>query len=110
MRMHILQEAGEWSWAAGRDLHLVFLMPLGFGDGTDLVDAVRLAASHLRQEPGSCAARVLAVPHDLADPAYAPLDVFRPVRLGFTLFGVELDGARGVTPGGQPVYVDPADL
>ncbi len=30
MRMRILQARGEWSWAAERDLHLVFLMPLGF--------------------------------------------------------------------------------
>jgi hypothetical protein len=54
--------------------------------------------------------RVLAVPHDAADPAYAALDEFRPIRLGFTLFGLELGGARDIPLGARPMFVDPADL
>lgn len=110
MRMQILREGGEWSWAAGRDLHLVFLMPLGFRDRRDLTEAVQQAAGRLRQEPAAGAVRVLAVPHDVADPAYAALEEFRPIRLGFTLFGLELGGARDIPLGARPMFVDPADL
>ncbi len=108
MRMRILQAAGEWSWAAGRDLHLVFLTPLGFRDALGLADVVRMAAARLQQAPPGVA-RVLALTHDQADPAYAALDQFRPVRMGFTLFGLELGGAEGVSVGSRPVFVDPAD-
>ncbi|MBI2115052.1 MAG: hypothetical protein HYT85_08230 [candidate division NC10 bacterium] len=73
-------------------------------------EAVRLAAALLRRESGPGAARVLAVPHDLADAAYAGLDEFRPIRLGFKMFGLELGGARGPSLGSRPVFVDPADL
>jgi GNAT superfamily N-acetyltransferase len=110
MRMRILQAAGEWSWAAGRDLHLVFLMPLGFRDAQGLAEAVRLAGARLRQGQVPGAARVLALAHDQADPAYAGLDRFRPIRMGFTLFGLELGGVDGPSLGNRPVFVDPADL
>lgn len=110
MRMRIIQGAGEWSWAAGRDLHLVFLMPLGFHDGGGLADVVRLAAGCLRQESASGATRVLAVPYDLADPGYAALDEFRPIRLGFTLFGLDLRGTGTISLGNRLAYIDPADL
>jgi hypothetical protein len=56
------------------------------------------------------AAQVLAVPHDLADARYAALDEFRPIRLGFTLFGLELGGAGNLSLGSRPVFIDPADL
>jgi GNAT superfamily N-acetyltransferase len=109
-RMGILEPAGEWSWTAGRDLHLVFLLPLGFRGPDGVPEAVRLAAARLRQDRAPAAARVLAVPHDLADPVYATLDEFRPIRLGFTLFGLDLRGAGTNSLGSRPVYVDPADL
>ncbi|MBI2457937.1 MAG: hypothetical protein HYV46_17575 [candidate division NC10 bacterium] len=110
MRMRILQAEGEWAWAGERDLHQVFLMPLGFRGVAGGAEAVRLAAALLRRESGPGAARVLAVPHDLADAAYAGLDEFRPIRLGFKMFGLELGGARGPSLGSRPVFVDPADL
>lgn len=110
MRMRILQAAEEWSWAAGRDLHLVFLTPLGFRDAQDLAEVVRMAAARLQRSPAPGVARVLAITHDLADPAYAGLDQFRSVRMGFTLFGVELGGTRRFSVGSRPVFVDPADL
>jgi GNAT superfamily N-acetyltransferase len=110
MRMRILQPTGEWSWAAGRDLHLVFLMPLGFRGAQGLVEAVRLAGARLRQGQAPGAARVLALAHDQADPAYDALDRFRPIRMGFTLFGLELGGVDGPSLGSRPVFVDPADL
>lgn len=110
MRMRILQAAGEWACATGRDLHQVFLMPLGFHGAAGVAEAVRESAALLRREPAPGAARFLAVPHDLADPAYAALDEFRPIRLGFRLFGLELGGARGISLGSRPVFVDPADL
>jgi GNAT superfamily N-acetyltransferase len=109
MRMRILQAGGEWSWAAGRDLHLLFLTPLGFGDASALAEAVRLAATRLQHAPAPGMARVLALTHDQGDPTYAALDQFRPTRMGFTLFGLELGGS-GVSLGGRPVFVDPADL
>jgi GNAT superfamily N-acetyltransferase len=110
MRMRILQAAGEWAWAAGRDLHLVFLMPLGFRDARGLVEAVESAAACLRQGQAPGAARVLAIAHDQADRAYAALDRFRPIQMGFTLFGLELGGMDGLSLGGRPVFLDPADL
>lgn len=110
MRMRILQAAGEWAWAAERDLHQVFLMPLGFRGAAGGAEAVRLAAALLRRESGPGAARVLAVPHDVADPAYTGLDEFRPIRIGFKMFGLELGGTRGPSLGSRPVFVDPADL
>ncbi|MBI4737862.1 MAG: hypothetical protein HY766_17690 [candidate division NC10 bacterium] len=110
MRMRILQAEGEWAWAGERDLHQVFLMPLGFRGAAGIAEAVRLAAALLRRESGPGAARVLAVPHDLADVAYTGLDEFRPIRLGFKMFGLELGGARGISLGSRPVFVDPADL
>jgi len=110
MRMRILQAAREWTWGTGCDLQQVFLMPLGFRGAAGGAEAVRLAAALLRRESGPGAARVLAVPHDLADPAYTGLDEFRPIRLGFKMFGLELGGARGPSLGSRPVFVDPADL
>lgn len=110
MRMRILQAGGEWAWAAGCDLHQVFLMPLGFRGSAGIAKAVRLAATLLRRESSPGTARVLAIPYDMADPAYTVLDEFRPIRLRFTLFGLELDGTRGVSLGSRPVFVDPADL
>lgn len=110
MRMRILQAAGEWSWAAERDLHLIFLTPLGFRDAGALEEAVRLAAARLGQAPGAGVARVLAVTYDRADPGYAALDRFRPIRMGLTLFGLELPGSGGLALGSRPVLVDPADL
>jgi hypothetical protein len=110
MRMRILQAAGEWSWAAGRDLHLVFLTPLGFRDPRGLAEVVRMAAARLQRSPGPGVARVLALTHDQADPAYAALDQFRPIRMGFTLFGLELGGSGDLSLGSRPVFVDPADL
>jgi GNAT superfamily N-acetyltransferase len=110
MRMRILQAKGEWSWAEGRDLHQVFLVPLGFRGPTELAETVRWAATRWRQESAMDAACVLAVPYDVADANYAALDAFRPIRLGFTLFGLELGGAGNLTLGRRPVFVDPADL
>ncbi len=71
---------------------------------------MRLAAARLRQEPAPEAALVLAVPHDLADPTYAALDGFHPVRLCFSLFGLRLGGTREISLGSRPAFVDPADL
>jgi hypothetical protein len=42
--------------------------------------------------------------------AYTGLDEFRPIRLGFKMFGLELGGARDPSLGSRPVFVDPADL
>jgi hypothetical protein len=110
MRMRILHAVGEWAWAAGRELYLVFLMPLGFRDARGLVEAVKLAAGRLPKSPAPSVARVLALTHDQADPAYAALDQFQPVRMGFTLFDLELGGAGNLSLGDRPVFVDPADL
>jgi GNAT superfamily N-acetyltransferase len=110
MRMRILEPTGEWSWTAGRDLHQVFLMPLGFREPEGVAEAVRLAVTCLRRDAESKAACVLAIPHDLADPAYTALDAFHPIRLGFRLFGVNLGGAGGLPIGARPAFVDPADL
>jgi ribosomal protein S18 acetylase RimI-like enzyme len=110
MRMRILQAEGDWSWTAGRDLHLVFLTPLGFHGSRELAETVRLAATQSRQHLPPGATRALAIPHDLEDPAYAPLCVFHPMQLRFTLFGLELTGLRSSGLGSRPVYVDPADL
>lgn len=110
MRMRILGAGDEWSWAAGRDLHQVFLMPLGFRGAEGLAEAVRLAAAWLRQETAEGVARVLAVPYDKTDAAYAALDAFHPIRMGFTLFGVDLGGGGELPIGSRPVFVDPADL
>lgn len=110
MRMRLLETAGEWTWAAGRDLHLVFLMPLGFRDGGVVAEAVRLAAARLRQVSAAGAAWVLAIAHDLGDTGYAALEAFRPLRLGFTLFGVYGGGADNLSLGTRPAFVDPADL
>lgn len=110
MRMRILHAVEEWSWAAARDLYLVFLMPLGFHGAAGLAEAVRLAATLLRRESSPGAAYVLAVPHDKEDPACGALEAFRPVRLGFTLFGLELGGRGGPALGTRPAFVDPADL
>jgi GNAT superfamily N-acetyltransferase len=110
MRMRVLQATGEWSWAAERDVHQVFLVPLGFRNPRGLAEVVQLAVAHLRPDMQSDAAWVLAIPHDLADPAYAALDTFRPIRLGFTLFGVDLGGGAEVSLGSRPAFVDPADL
>jgi hypothetical protein len=110
MRMRILHAVGEWAWAAGRDLHLVFLMPLGFRDARGLAEAVKLAAGRLRKSPAPGVARVLALTHDQVDPAYVALDQFQPIRMGFTLFGLELGGAGDLSLGDRPVFVDPADL
>lgn len=110
MRMRIPQATGEWAWAAGRDLHLVFLMPLGFRGGGDVAEGVRLAAARLRQAPAAGGARVLAIPHDLEDPGYAALDAFRPIGLNFTLFGLDLGGTSNRFVGARPAFVDPADL
>ena len=108
--MRILQATDEWSWAAGRDLHQVFLMPLGFRNPRGLAEAVRLAVACLRRDAEPGAAWVMAIPHDLANPAYAVLDTFRPIRLGFTLFGVDLGGLGKPSMGGRPAFLDPADL
>ena len=110
MRMRILEPMGEFAWAAGRDLHLVFLMPLGFRGADGLAEAVLLAAARLRQDPAPAAVRVLAVPHDLADPAYAELDQFPSIRLRFTLFGLDLRGPGAASLGNRLVFIDPADL
>jgi GNAT superfamily N-acetyltransferase len=110
MRMRILQATPEWSWVEGRDLHQVFLMPLGFSGTSGVIEAVRLAAAWVRREPAPGTARVLAVPHDLDDSAYAALDEFQPIRLAFTLFALELGGGRDLSLGTRPVFVDPADL
>jgi GNAT superfamily N-acetyltransferase len=109
MRMRILQTVGEWSWTAGRDLHLVFLTPLGFRDARGLADVVKMAAARLQQAPAPGVARVLALTHDQADVVYATLDQFRPIRMGFTLFGLDLGGAGDLSFGSRPVFVDPAD-
>jgi GNAT superfamily N-acetyltransferase len=110
MRMRILEPMAEFSWTSGRDLHLVFLTPLGFRGMDGLADAVRLAAARLRQDPAPAAVRVLAVPHDLGDPAYAVLDQFRPLQLCFTLFGLDLRGGGASALGSRLVFIDPADL
>ncbi len=111
MRMRMLEATPEWAWAAGRDLHQVFLMPCGFRTGEDLARIVRLAAGLLRGERGApSVARVLAIPHDREDPAYAALEEFRPIRLGFTMFGLEPAEGRAAGIGAGPVFVDPADL
>lgn len=110
MRMRILGPMGEFSWAAGRELRLVFLMPLGFRGPEGLAEAVRLAAARLRQDPGPAADRVLAVAYDLADPAYAVLDRFPSIQLRFTLFGLDLRGAGAASLGERLVFIDPADL
>jgi GNAT superfamily N-acetyltransferase len=109
MRMRILQATGEWSWATGHNLHQVFLMPLGFRTSAGVAESVRWAATRLRREAPD-AAQVLAMPHDLADARYAALGEFRPIRLGFTLFGLELGGAGNLSLGSRPVFIDPADL
>ncbi len=110
MRMRILEPMGAFSWATGRDLHLVFLMPLGFRGTDGLAESVRLAAARLCQDPAPAAVRVLAVPHDLADPAYAVLDQFPSIQLRFTLFGLDLRGAGAGSFGDRLVFIDPADL
>lgn len=110
MRMRVLQATDEWSWAGARDLHLVFLVPLGFQSPEGLAAAVRLAVASLRGDAEIGAACVLAIPHDVADPAYAALDAFRPIRMGFTLFGVDIRGSGEPAIGARPVFVDPADL
>jgi len=71
---------------------------------------VKLAAGCLPKSPAPGVARVLALTHDQADPAYAALDQFQPIRMGFTLFGLELGGAGNLSLGDRPVFVDPADL
>ena len=110
MRMQVLQATEEWTWAAGRDLHLVFLMPLGFRGPEDIAQAVRLAAARLHPGPLVGVAYVLVIPHDVEAPGYATLDAFRPIRLGFTLFGLDLSGARIASLGTRPAFVDAADL
>jgi GNAT superfamily N-acetyltransferase len=111
MRMRVIGVTQEWAWTAGRDLHQVFLMPLGFRTGEDLARAVRLAAGLLRGEEGPAGgARALAIPHDREDPAYAALEQCRPIRLGFTMFGVDPAEGQASARGGAPVFVDPADL
>ncbi|MGE5851373.1 MAG: N-acetyltransferase family protein [Candidatus Methylomirabilota bacterium] len=110
MRMRILEPTGEWSWAAAGELHLIFLMPLGFRGTDELFETVRLAAAQLRQDSAPASARVLAVPHDLGDPAYAVLDQFRPLQLHFTLFGLDLRGGGASGLGSRLVFIDPADL
>jgi GNAT superfamily N-acetyltransferase len=110
MRMRILQPVGEWTWAAGRDLRLVFLTPLGFRDARALADVVRMAAARLRESPASRVTRVLALTHDQADPAYAGLDQFQPIRMGFTLFGLELGRAGALSLGSRAAFIDPVDL
>jgi len=108
MRMRILRPAGEWAPPAGRDLSLVFLMPLGFRG--DAGQAVRLAAARLRQELGMSSGHVLAIPRDVEAPGYAALDRFGSLDLGFTVFGVNVGGSGGLSFGTRPVFVDPADL
>jgi len=111
MRMRMLEATPEWAWAAGRDLHQTFLMPSGFRTGEELARSVRLAAGLLRGEEGPAgSARVLAIPHDREDPAYGALEEFRPIRLGFTMFGVEPAEGQAAAIGASPVCVDPADL
>jgi len=110
MRMRVLEATGEWSWVAGRDLHLIFLTPLGFRQAHHLVEVVKMAAARLRASPTPGAARVLAITHDRMDPAYVGLEQFRPVRMGFTLFGLELSERGGSSFGSRLVFVDPADL
>ncbi len=109
MRMRILQTVGEWSWTVGKDLHLVFLTPLGFRNARALADVVKMAAARLQQAPVPDVARVLALAHDQADVVSAALDQFRPIRMGLTLFGLDLGGAEGLSFGSRPVFVDPAD-
>ncbi|HSB81668.1 MAG TPA: hypothetical protein VLM91_23045 [Candidatus Methylomirabilis sp.] len=110
MRMRIPQASGEWSWAAGHDLHQVFLMPLGFREPDGVAQAVRLAAACLRRDRESSAKCVLSIPHDVADGSYAFLDVFQPIRLGFRLFSLDLSGSGRPCLGARPAFVDPADL
>ena len=110
MRMRVLRQSGEWAWAGGRDLNLVFLMPLGFRDAEGVAEAIRLAAARVRQEPAVGAACVLAIPHDLEAPGYTALDAFRPLRLAFDVFGLDLGEPSYHTIGTRPVFVDPADL
>lgn len=110
MRLRVLAPEGEWSWATGRDLRLFFLMPLGF-QGPDGVDeALRLAAARMRVHPSSGPSCVLAVPHDLEDGRYAGLDQYRPIRMRYTLFGLDLSGAGIGSLGRRLVFMDPADL
>jgi GNAT superfamily N-acetyltransferase len=110
MRMRVLAPAGEWSWAAGRDLRLVFLMPLGCSGPDAAAAALRLAAARLRAHLASDLACALAVPHDLEDALYAGLGQYHPIRLGFTLFGLVPGETQPASLGERVVYVDPADL
>jgi GNAT superfamily N-acetyltransferase len=110
MRLRVLAPEGEWSWAVGRDLRLVFLMPVGFHGPEGAAEALRLAAARMRVHPWSDPTCVLAVPHDLEDGRYAGLGQYRPIQLRFTLFGLDLRGV-GIGPlGDRPVFMDPADL
>ncbi len=110
MRMRVLQAPGEWAWAGARDIHLIFLMPLGFREPEDLAEAVRLATARLDPRPPKGAARALAIAHDADAAGYTVLEVFHPLRLGFTVFGLDLGGAGSLPFGARPVFVDPADL
>jgi hypothetical protein len=110
MRLRILAPEGEWSWAAGRDLRLVFLTPVGFQGLEGLGAALRLAAGRMRTSSWSDPACVLAVAHDLEDGRFIGLGQYRPIQLRYTLFGLNLTGAGTGSLGSRPVFMDPADL
>jgi GNAT superfamily N-acetyltransferase len=110
MRLRVLAPEGEWAWAAGRDLRQVFLNPVGFPGPEGVEEALRLAAARMRAHPTSGLAPVLAVPHDLADGRYRGLEQYRPIRLHYTLFGLDLTGAGIGSLGSRPVFLDAADL
>jgi len=110
MRMRVLAPEGEWSWVAGRDLRLVFLMPVSFHGQEGMGEALRLAAARMRLHPSSGATCVLAIPHDLEDGLYAGLAQYQPIQLRFSLFGLDLGGAGTGFLGNRVVFMDPADL
>jgi len=110
MRLRVLALEGEWSWAAGRDLRLIFLMPVGFPGAGGVAEALRLAAARLRLHPWSGPTCVLAVPYDLEDSQYAGLARYQPIQLRFSLFGLDLGGAGADSLGSRIVFMDPADL
>lgn len=110
MRMRVLAPEGEWSWTAGRDLRLIFLMPVGFPGSEGAAEALRLAAARMRLLPSSDPTCVLAVPHDLEDELYAGLAQYQRIPLRFTLFGLDLAGTGTGSFGSRLVFMDPADL
>jgi hypothetical protein len=110
MRLRVLAPEGEWSWATGRDLRLVFLMPVGLAGPGGMGELLRLAAARMRLHLSSDPTCVLAVPHDLEDGLYAGLTQYQPIQLRFSLFGLDLGGAGTGSIGHRVVFMDPADL